>query len=240
MPLTTRCRHCGRVFPVYAQQLKDRRGKVECPQCGGRFNAIAGLLEEAIPGTAMRHGDPGIGGSPQPAVTSPADMLDLSEGRRRTVRIRALLWSLGILVIIAALVAQIGWWERGTWLQHPQVRSFAELVCERIGCNLELPRQAGTMEILQPALTEREEAPDGLRLTLTLVNKSDFSQRLPQLQLEIYDDDEGLAAARRFGPESYLPDRPGRLGLAPGEAVRPTLDMQPLPTPAAGFRVKLF
>ena len=240
MPLTTRCRHCGRIFPVYAQQLKERRGKVECPQCGGRFNAVAGLLEEAIPGTEIQPGGVGTGGSAQPTATSPADMLDLSEGRRRTGRIRAVLWSLGILLLIAALVGQIGWWERGSWLQQPQMRSLAELLCQPIGCRLDPPRQSGAMKILRPALTEREEPPDGLRLTLTLVNKSAVNQRLPQLQLEIYDQAGELAAARRFGPESYLPDRPRGQGLAPGELVRPVLNLENPPSPATGFRVKLF
>ena len=170
MPLTTRCRHCGRMFPVFAQQLKERRGKVDCPQCGGRFDAIGGLLEEPMPGMEMGRGGRGTGGSSQPAASTPAEMLDLSEGRRRRGRIRATLWSLGALALITGLILQIGWWDRGKWLQYPQVRAAAEAVCERIGCSIKLPRLAGTMEILQPALTEIEGIPGGLRLTLALVN----------------------------------------------------------------------
>lgn len=240
MPLTTRCRHCGRMFPVYAQQLKERRGKVDCPQCGGRFDAIGGLLEEPIPGMEMGRGGRGTGGSAQPAASSPADMLGLSKGRRRRARIRAALWSLGALILIAGLILQIGWWERGKWLQHPQVRAAAEEVCTRIGCRVELPRLTGTMDILQPALTELDEAPRGLRLTLALVNNAPVIQRLPQLQVELYDAEGELAAARRFGPELYLPDRAAGRGLAPSEVVRPSLDLEDPPAPASGFRVKLF
>ena len=240
MPLTTRCRHCGRMFPVYAQQLKERRGKVDCPQCGGRFDGIGGLLEEPMPGMEMGRGDMGTGGSSQPAASTPAEMLDLSEGRRRRGRIRVTLWSLGVLALIAGLILQIGWWDRSKWLQHPQVRAAVEEVCARIGCRIELPGLAGTMEILQPALTELDDTPRGLRLTLALVNNAAVSQRLPQLQVELYDAQGKLAAARRFGPELYLPERDADGGLAPSEVVRPSLDLEDPPTPASGFRVKLF
>jgi predicted Zn finger-like uncharacterized protein len=56
MPLTTRCRHCGRIFPVHAQQLKERRGKVECPQCGGRFGPESYLPDKA-PGAGLGPGE---------------------------------------------------------------------------------------------------------------------------------------------------------------------------------------
>ncbi|WP_295454714.1 zinc-ribbon and DUF3426 domain-containing protein [uncultured Thiodictyon sp.] len=47
MPLTTRCTRCRRQFPVYAQQLKTHRGQVDCPHCGERLDAVAGLVDEA-------------------------------------------------------------------------------------------------------------------------------------------------------------------------------------------------
>jgi hypothetical protein len=151
-----------------------------------------------------------------------------------------MLWSLGILALLAILIVQVGWWERGRWLQPPGMRAFAEIVCERIGCSLELPLLADNLAILEPALSERGEAPDGLRVTLTLVNRAKTNQSLPQLQLELYDDEGELAAAGRFGPESYLSEEPPGKRLAPGESVRPTLDLEPPPMHADGFRIKLF
>lgn len=239
MPLTTRCRHCGRLFPVQAQQIKERHGKVDCPQCGKRFDAIAGLLDEAVPSTRIERGDRPQGGFKPPA-TAPADMLDLNEGLEKGGWMRAMLWSLGILLLIAGLVLQIGWWDRGRWLRHPNVSAAVDVVCEQIGCRPELPRHAGTMEVLRSALTQREDPAGSLQLTLLLVNKAAVGQRLPQLQLELYDEQGGLAAARRFGPELYLADAARRHGLAPGATARLMLDIASPPTPAAAFRVKLF
>lgn len=240
MPLTTRCRHCGRMFPVYAQQLQKRRGKVSCPQCGGNFDAIAGLLEEPMPGIELGPAARGASANPRPAASTPADMLDLSEGRGERRLAPTALWTLATLVLLAGLALQIAWWDRGNWLQKPQVYAAAEALCARIGCNIEPPRLAGTMEILQPALAEQDAAHGGLRLTLALVNGAAISQPLPQLQLELYDAQGELAAARRFGPETYLPDRPPEKALAPSEVVRPILDIEDPSVPASGFRVKLF
>jgi hypothetical protein len=85
-----------------------------------------------------------------------------------------------------------------------------------------------------------EKPTGGLRLTMILINKSGVSQRLPQLQLELYDAQGGMSAARRFGPASYLPDEDPSWGLAPGVSVRPTLYIETPAMPTAGFRVKLF
>jgi hypothetical protein len=101
-----------------------------------------------------------------------------------------------------------------------------------------LPRLAGTIEIRQPVLTEQPEPPSSLRLTLVLINLAAADQLLPRL--ELYDENAELAAARRFGPEHYLPEANRRDELAPGVPVRPLLDLAPPPIPVAGFRVKLF
>lgn len=240
MPLTTRCRHCGRLFPVHAQQLKERRGRVDCPQCGKRFDAIAGLLDEAIPAGEAQRGRAGKRTNRPPEVTAHADMLDLSEDRPKAGRAWTLLWSLGILFLIAGLVLQMAWWDRGRWLGQPLMQTKVEAVCKRIGCRLEPPRVAGAIEVRRPTLSEHSKVPGGLRLTLTLVNKTAVSQRLPQLQLELYDQLAKLAAARRFRPREYLPGARYLNGLAPGKAIRPVLDLGPPPASAYAFRVKLF
>ena len=240
MPLTTRCSHCGRLFPVQAQQLKARRGNVACPQCGKRFNAVAGLLDEAVSGAPARSAAGAIGDASEGASTAPADMLDLDEERVKAVRAGAMIWSIGILLLMIGLVLQLGWWDRGRWMQHPKVSAAVDTVCATIGCRPEPPRVAGALEVLNQALAPGVEHPGGLRLTLTLINQSDVAQRLPLLQLELYDDSGKLTAARRLEPELYLTDSDHSRGLSAGASVRPTLDLAPLPHPAAAFRIKLF
>ena len=237
MPLTTRCSHCGRLFPVQAQQLRERRGKVDCPQCGRRFSAVDELLDEVVSG-ARASGE--IVGTSTAPVTAPADMLDLDEGRAKIPRPRVLLWSMGVLFLSALLLLQLVWWDRGRWLQQPRVSAAVEAGCRHLGCRPEPPRVAGAFEVLGQALTPRTEPPGSLRLTLALTNRTKIVQRFPLLQLELYDHEGALTAARRFAPALYLAGSDHRFGLAAGAAAHPTLELAPLPVPAAAFRIRLF
>ena len=89
MPLTTRCPHCGRLFPVYAQQIKARRSKVECPQCGRRFGAVSGLLEEQIPPSETAYGRRKRTGK-TPFVSASSAFVALDAGTARFVDLQAL------------------------------------------------------------------------------------------------------------------------------------------------------
>jgi predicted Zn finger-like uncharacterized protein len=239
MPLTTRCPHCGRLFPVYAQQIKTRRSKVECPQCGRRFAAISSLLEEQIPPSEIAYGRRKRSNRGRSASASPVLVAVATSGapsRRATSRG----WWIGVVVLTLGLISQTAWWERGAWMGRPAVWKALETVCDRLGCRIPLPRVAGSMEILSPTLTERPGAPKALRLGLALRNTTAVAQRLPLLQLELYDKDGELLAARRLPPDQYAAGKDARYGIAPGHAAQVELEMAPLDRPPSGFRVRLF
>jgi predicted Zn finger-like uncharacterized protein len=239
MPLTTRCPHCGRLFPVYAQQIKARRSKVECPQCGHRFGAVSGLLEEQIPPSETAYGRRKRTGR-TPFVSASSAFVALDAGTARSRRSASLAWSLGALILIFVLMGQTVWWERGTWMGRTQLWTTLEEVCDKLGCRAPLPRIAGSMDILRPALAERPGDPKALSLSLTLLNTTAVAQRLPLLQLELYDKDGSLLAARRFAPDQYAEGKGARYGIAPGQTAKVALDIAPLDRPPSGFRVRLF
>lgn len=225
------------MFPVYAQQLKERRGKVACPQCGGRFDAVGALIDEPLPG------DPNdqLRGTPRRrrlGALAPAPVMALPEPRRRGP-LASLLWAAGALLLAGTLAAQALWWERDQWLGDPRVRAPLDRACAALGCQLPLPRLPGTMEILAPSLGLHPDDRNALRLVLTLVNRAEVAQRLPLLQLELYDVAGELTAARRFSPSRYLPAAAPGEGLPPGAAVSLTLELAMPPEAPAGFRIQL-
>jgi hypothetical protein len=138
------------------------------------------------------------------------------------------------------LMGQTAWWERGTWMATTQLWSVLEGVCDRLGCRPPLPRVAGSMDILRPALAERPGDPGILSLSLTLLNTTAIAQRLPLLQLELYDKDGSLLAARRFAPHQYDAGKGAGSGIAPGRTAKVALDIAALDRPPSGFRVRLF
>jgi hypothetical protein len=210
---------------------------MDCPQCAGRFDALAGLVDEEIPG-----GDPDEDedvGLEQQMEPEPAPLMTFTEDPRRESRTGTVLWTLGLILLLVGIAAQAFWWERGTWLGHPQARETYERLCAELAVCPPLPRLAGTIDIMEPVLSEDPEA-DSLRLNLTLVNHADQLQRLPVLQLELYDGVGNLEAAGRFSPQEYLPLGESTRGLAAGSAVNVALEIAaPAEAPSA-FRVKLY
>jgi predicted Zn finger-like uncharacterized protein len=236
MPLTTRCRRCGRLFPVYAAELKADRGRVPCPQCGKRFDAVAGLIEEQGPPTdnlGRRH-------PAHRAVTATLGGDVLARPRRRG-RAGHWLWGLGVLLLLAGLAIQGAWWARGELLRYPQIQAVLANLCPHLGCVTPLPRMPGTIEIVQPLLAADPDHPEALRLRLILVNRAAAAQRAPILQLELQDERGALLGVRRFGPDEYLAPGSAALteGLPPDVGARAGLDVALPDAQPAGFRVRL-
>jgi predicted Zn finger-like uncharacterized protein len=235
MPLTTRCRHCGRLFPVYAAELKADRGRVPCPQCGKRFDAVAGLIEEQVPPTDnLRRHPAHRAATVTLAGESPAHP-------RHRGRAGQWFWALGVLLLLAGLAIQGAWWDRGELLRYPQVQAALAKLCPHLGCTVPLPRMPGTIEIVQPLLAADPARPEALRLRLILVNRAEAVQRAPILQLELHDDRGALLGVRRFAPEQYLaPGSPALTeGLPPDQGARAGLDVALPEAQPTGFRVRL-
>lgn len=261
MPLTTRCNRCGNQFPVYAQQLRARRGRVECPRCGDSVDALAGLQDE--PGAAGDAGSPGGRAvarprrTPEPRTTrgGTAPMVPGAApvpGRvRSALAVTALgrgsagggpgrgLWGGLVLALTLTLVGQVLWWWRSEVLRDP--RGFAALsaLCDLLGCEVPLPRLPGALAVREPSLVpdDADDADGGvLTLRLRIINTAALPQAAPQLELELFDGQGERRAARRFTPEEYG----APAALAPGETRDLTLALSPPREEVAGFKVRLW
>lgn len=239
MPLTTRCGRCGRLFPVYAQELRERRGRVDCPQCGNRFDAIGALIDEPRVGSESSSARARLGA---PRRKPPQDV-----GNRRlrppdpraAARRSTLGWTLASLLLAAVLVSQLGWWQRETLLRDPAARTWLGQLCAPLGCTLpDPPRIADSLELAEPRLIPPGEAgAETLGLRLTVRNIAPLPQPPPSLDLELFDPGGELFAARRFQPGDYAWED-GRL-IAPGEEVQLALELAPPEVEASGFKVRL-
>lgn len=255
MPLTTRCGRCGRLFPVYAQDLKRRRGRVSCPQCGNRFDGVAALLDEPMGGLEASGGRARLGmGQRGPANGTRASAAGPGAQRaaapagpaRPQPRARAatqsagsesrVFWGLVMLALALALVAQAAWWQRADLLRDPQTRHWLSLLCAGLGCQVPAPRLPGSLEMLEPTLTPDPDS-GALVLRLSVRNGSILDQPPPLIDLELFDQQGDLAAARRFPSADYAPD--GQPLMAPGETRNLSLAIARPKTETSGFKVRL-
>jgi len=259
MPLTTRCARCGRLFPIYAQQLRPFGSRVSCPQCGHRFNGRSALTDEPMldPGILQGRARLGLGGQRPPRNGSgtrvppgrgqarrpaqPADpmpmMLPPAEPTRRRGPLARLLGALVFLVLALGLAAQLLWWNRVRLLQDPGLRRIAADLCGQLHCTLPVIRIDGALEVLGPSLTEAPAA-DGMTLSLRIRNTAEVPQPAPLLDLELLDNQGERVAARRFTPAEYGIGEGARL-LAPDETIPVAITIAAIRTPTSGFKVRL-
>ena len=257
MPLTTCCNLCGNQFPVYAQQLRAARARVECPRCGESVDALAGLLDEPAFSSGPRPGAmgaprraPGSGGGLSTGAAMVAAAAPVPGRVRSNLSAVSLLprseragWSAarwvwaGVSLFLALLLAaQVVWWQRAEIARDPRGFAAMNTLCRIVGCTVRLPRLAGALALHDPSLNPDPADGGGLTLRLRIENTAPLPQPAPQLELEFYDAQGDLTAARRFTPVEYGAPAP----LAPGESRDLALALSPPRSEVAGFKVRLW
>jgi hypothetical protein len=177
-----------------------------------------------------------------PAVTPPQRILPVPRSRRRHP-VRAffgfLFWGTATLAVLAVALAQVAWLRPDLLLVDPQVRHWAELACQEIGCEVPPPSDIKAIRIVSHALDPVEDAGPISRLQVRFNNGAAFAQPYPVLQLSLLDTEEHVVARRRLQPDEYL--RPGSHGplLAAGAQVDVRLWLEVPDRRVAGYRVDI-
>jgi predicted Zn finger-like uncharacterized protein len=150
-------------------------------------------------------------------------------------------WTIGALVLLLTLGAQIGYAERGAILDDATARPLLERVCESVGCRLPLRHDPATLELLSREIRPHPSVPDALIISATLRNAAKFPQAFPAVEITLSDLDENRIAMRRFAPQEYLGDtRAISAGLAPGATAALVFEVADPGKNAVAFEFKFF
>jgi len=154
-------------------------------------------------------------------------------------RLKPWVWASLSAVLALTLLAQAAWFLRDTLVsQAPQLRPLFEQACARLGCTLELPKNATQLQIIGSDL--QTEANGRLILVLTLGNRADYAQAWPMLVLTLTDARGQPLTRRSFAPSEYLGD-PQRIaaGLPPLSEQALSLPLSVSGMRPMGFNLKL-
>jgi hypothetical protein len=154
-------------------------------------------------------------------------------------RLKPWVWASLSAVLALVLLAQAAWFLRDTLVsQAPQLRPLFEQACARLGCTLELPKNAAQLQIIGSDL--QTEANGRLTLVLTLGNRADYAQAWPMLVLTLTDARGRPLTRRSFAPSEYLGD-PQRIaaGLPPLSEQALSLPLSVNDIRPMGFNLKL-
>jgi len=154
-------------------------------------------------------------------------------------RLKPWVWTSLSALLALTLLAQAAWFLRDTLVsQAPQLRPLFEQACARLGCTLELPKNAAQLQIIGSDL--QTEARGRLILVLTLGNRADYAQAWPMLVLTLTDARGQPLTRRSFAPSEYLGD-PQRIaaGLPPLSEQALSLPLKVNGIRPMGFNLKL-
>lgn len=155
--------------------------------------------------------------------------------------IRPWVWGIASVLLIATLLAQLGWFMRDTLVSRfPALRPGFAQACDALGCTLSLPHNASQVRILGSDLQAEPGNAKQLRLTLTLSNHAAHAQAWPVLVLTLTDSRDQPQARRSFAPSEYLSDAKRiASGMAAATEYPLTLTLTTRELTLAGYRLEL-
>lgn len=115
----------------------------------------------------------------------------------------AVLWGLGLIIVVAALPAQYLYFNFNT-LARGELRPWLAQACGLIGC--QLPPQSDSARIRTGSLIVRSHpsVSGALAVDAIITNLAPFAQPYPELVLQFTDIEGKPVAGRRFQPADYL------------------------------------
>lgn len=150
------------------------------------------------------------------------------------------LWAIIILILLAALGAQVFYYMRDKLASNfPGLRPALAQMCDTLGCSLGLPRDPQQVLILGSDLQTENE--NNLALGITLANRAAHAMAWPVLELTLTDVEDQPIARRMFAPSEYLPsgDMEAK-GIQARAEIPFNLQLQGKDIKAAGYRLRMF
>jgi hypothetical protein len=240
---------------VQPAQLSARGGKVRCGKCGHVFDGVHALVAE---GSAQDQ-------SPAAPDSEPSPQLGLFEAARKPPPLgeaanedarvpefldeappprRRVGWALGALLMLIALLAQgVFHFRTEVAALLPESRPYLAMACEKLGCEIRLPRRPKQMAIESSDLQAEGRGDNVIVLNAVLRNQAPFAQEYPSLELTLTDERDEAVARRVLTPGDYLSGVGADIlarGIGPGAdaILRVYIDTSGLR--AIGYRMYLF
>lgn len=258
--LYTQCPSCATIFVVTLEQLQMAEGEARCGLCSEVFSAVDTLAHELPPrpDTFAEAAEAPPASPPSKPTTSPpkasgegaaraaVDWMErvlglegeagepVAPGRRR--------WLQAVAALLLALLA-LGQYVHFNSVQlaaAPAWRPYVAVLCGVTGCQVPPRRAPGQIAIAQRTVRSHPDVDGALLVEAVLVNRAEFPQPLPQVQLTLRALNGQPTGRRWFVPEQYLaPGQPALAGsealLPPGGAARLRLEVREPGAPTHGF-----
>lgn len=156
-------------------------------------------------------------------------------------RTSALLWGIGSLLLVIALLAQVVVFYGAQLVRaQPALKPAIEQACRTLPCRHRLVIDMRRLDLVESAVTPHPRYDRALRVQATLVNRAEYVQPYPLLEVTLLNSQGQVVARRAYKPGEYLPKaQRSSAGLLPQVAVSVKLDITSPGTEASGYEILL-
>ncbi|MCK7599056.1 zinc-ribbon domain-containing protein [Microbulbifer sp. CAU 1566] len=145
---------------------------------------------------------------------------------RRHNRVPAWLWTLGSVLLMLTLAAQVAYFRFDTLSKRDPWRGIYAQLCPLLGCKLPAQVDIHAIHTANLVVRSHPSIPGALAVEAVLLNRAPFDQPFPALQLRFTDLKNAPVASRRFQPQEYLKgELSGRQLMPSGNPVHIALDI---------------
>ena len=248
MSVITNCPSCQTQFIVTETQLDQHNGQVRCGHCLHVFNAINELIDSnseiytteelEIPKKEITNTT--RNNVQEVAIKNNQDRyfndINNSSKKKNSKLTNLLIFT---LVFIGGLQS-IYFLRTEITIYYPNSKNYLLKICKAVGCNIDLPKKIDLIVIDDSDIHEDENYLGVIHLSSTLINRGNFSQTYPNLELTLTDNEDKPKLRRIFKPVEYLTDQSNIAnGLAAGEEIKIKLAINAQNTTVAGYRLFL-
>jgi predicted Zn finger-like uncharacterized protein len=255
----TQCPECLSVFSIDARTLAQAHGFVMCGHCGAGFDSIATLADQLPPEpfdelpshepavepprleSAIYRPKTEAESTHDEALPLPDVFGDLVVTPRfardtRADRPRRWPWIVACLLLLLALLAQLGWALRDSLVADATIGPLLQDTCAALQCQLPEVRDITKLQLLARDVQTHPTVPGALLISATLRNEASFTQPWPVVTIRLSDGNGKVIAMRRLNPYEYLDDTDAlRRGLPPGARTALVFEVEDPGHQAVGF-----
>ena len=153
----------------------------------------------------------------------------------------ALFWGISSLLLVILLLAQaVVFYGAQLVRAQPALKPAIELACRTLPCRHRLVIDMHRLDLVDSAVTPHPRYDRALHVRATLVNRAEYVQPYPLLEVTLLNSQGQVVARRAYKPSEYLP-KPQRVdaGLLPQVAVAVKLDITGPGAEASGYEILL-
>ena len=168
------------------------------------------------------------------------DLSTDSKFRPRKTKLNIWLLLLSLFLISLAALQTVYFLRIKIAAEYPQFKPYLVQACSYLQCRIDLPKNVDLFTIDDSDMQESEDHAKVVDFSSLLINKANYTQTYPNIELTLTDTDDQPVVRRLIKPSEYLNANTNMAtGIASKEEVRVKLAINVADLSVAGYRVLL-